>query len=66
MDAMSIARLATTIAETGTRQEVGMAVLKKAQEVQASSAQALIEALPPVQSTNNLPAHLGNRINTTA
>jgi hypothetical protein len=66
MDAMSIARLATTIAETGTREEVGMAVLKKAQQVQASSAQALIEALPPVQSATNLPAHLGNHINTTA
>ena len=65
MDAMSIARLSTTIAETGTRQEVSMAVLKKAMDAQASSAAALIEALPPVQ-TSNLPAHLGNHINTTA
>jgi len=63
MDAMSIARLSTTIAETGTRQEVSMAVLKKAMDVQASSAAALIQALP---SAPNLPAHLGNRINTTA
>jgi hypothetical protein len=66
MDAMSIARLATTIAETGTRQEVSMTVLKKAMDVQASSAAALLEALPPVQGSSNLPAHLGNRINTTA
>jgi hypothetical protein len=65
MDAMSIARLSTTIAETGTRQEVGMAVLKKAMDMQASSAAALIEALPPVQS-GSLPAHLGNHVNTTA
>jgi uncharacterized protein (UPF0147 family) len=63
MDAMSIARLSTTIAETNTRQDVSMAVLKKAMDVQASSATALLEALP---STPNLPSHLGNRVNTTA
>lgn len=66
MDAMSIARLSTTIAETGTKQEVSMAVLKKAMDAQAASATALIEALPPTQSAPNLPSHLGNRINTTA
>lgn len=64
MDAMSIARLSTTIAETNTRQDVSMAVLKKAMDVQASSATALLEALPA--SAPSLPAHLGNRINTTA
>lgn len=63
MDVTGIARLATTIADTGVRQEVGVAVLKKAQEVQASTANALIEAIPPVQ---NLPPNLGTRINTTA
>lgn len=66
MDAMSIARLSTTIAETNTRQDVGMAVLKKAMDVQASSAAALLEALPAAPGTPNLPSHLGNRINTTA
>ncbi|WP_308807620.1 YjfB family protein [Pseudoduganella dura] len=60
---MSIARLSTTIAETNTRQDVSMAVLKKAMDVQASSAAALLEALP---ATPNLPSHLGNRVNTTA
>jgi uncharacterized protein (UPF0147 family) len=63
MDVMSIARLSTTMAETSTRQEVSMTVLKKAMDVQASSATALLEALP---STQNLPSHLGNRVNTTA
>lgn len=63
MDVSSIAQAATTIADTGTKQQVGIAVLKKAQDIQATSAQALINALPPVQ---NLPAHLGNNINTTA
>jgi hypothetical protein len=66
MDVAGIAQLSTTMAETGTRQAVGMTVLKKAQDIQSSTAAALLEALPPVQSAANLPAHLGNRINTTA
>lgn len=63
MDVSSIAQLSTTIADTGTKQAVGVAVLKKAQDIQASSAAALLQSIPPVQ---NLPAHLGNNINTTA
>lgn len=66
MDVGSIAQLSTTMAETGTRNAVGVAVLKKAQDIQTSTATALIEALPPVPSAPNLPSHLGNRINTTA
>jgi hypothetical protein len=66
MDVSGIARLATTMAETGTQQEVGIAVLKKAQETQASTASALLEAIPPAPPASNLPAHLGSRINTTA
>ena len=66
MDISSIAQTATTIADTGTKQAVGIAVLKKAQDVQASSAQALIEALPPATSAPRLPSNLGNTINTTA
>ncbi|MEV4778435.1 YjfB family protein [Burkholderia sp. LMU1-1-1.1] len=66
MDVSSIAQAATSIAETGTKQAVGIAVLKKAQDIQASSAQALIEAIPPVPSAPKLPSHLGNTINTTA
>ena len=66
MDVGSIAQLSTTMAETGNRQAVGMAVLKKAQDIQSSTATALIEALPPVPAVPNLPSHLGNRINTTA
>lgn len=66
MDVSGIARLATSIAETGTKQDVGVAVLKKAQDIQASSASALIEAIPPVPKASNLPSNLGNSINTTA
>lgn len=47
---------------------VGIQVLKKAMDMQAQSAAALIEALPkPTQpSSANLPPHLGQNVNTTA
>lgn len=66
MDVGGIAQLSTTMAETGTQQAVSVAVLKKAQDIQSTTATALLDALPPVPSAQNLPAHLGNRINTTA
>ena len=66
MDAMGIAKLATSIADTGLRQEVGMTMLKKAQDIQASSAAQLLEAAQAAAPTQNLPSHLGNHINTTA
>jgi len=66
MDVNSIARLATTMADVGTSQEVSMAVLKKALNVSAESATALIEAIPDAPTTQNLPPHLGRNINTVA
>lgn len=63
MDVTGIAQTATSIADTGTKQAVGITVLKKAQDIAASSASALIESIPPVP---NLPPHLGNNINTKA
>ena len=62
MDVSSIAKLSTSIAETGQRQEVSLAVLKKAQQIQETTATQLLAALPQP----NLPPHLGNKINTTA
>lgn len=67
MDVMGIAKLSTSIADTGTRQDVAMAVLKKAEDLQGTSATQLLEAA--VQTTSaaqNLPSHLGNHVNTTA
>ena len=66
MDVTGIAQLSTTVADTGPKPAVGVAVLNKAQDIQASSAAALSEAIPPVPSTPNLPSHLGNTINTKA
>jgi hypothetical protein len=66
MDVAAIAKLASSIAETGNKQEVGIAVLKKAQDIQAATATQMIDALQAVPTVRNLPAHLGNTINTKA
>jgi hypothetical protein len=63
MDVTNIAKLATSMAETGIRQEVGMTMLKRAMDIEASSAAQMIASIPQAQ---NLPAHLGNSINTKA
>jgi hypothetical protein len=65
MDVQNIAQLAVNLATTTTNQAIGIAVLKKAMDVQASSAAAMLEALPPVSGAN-LPPHLGQNIDTTA
>jgi hypothetical protein len=66
MDVTGIAKLATSIADTGLRQDVSMTMLKKAQDIQSTTATQLLAALPPVTPAQNLPPHLGNHVNTTA
>jgi hypothetical protein len=66
MDVTGIAKLATSIADTGLRQDVQIAVLKRAQDIQATTATQLIDAAASAGPAQNLPAHLGNHINTTA
>lgn len=68
MDVTGIARLSTSIAETGTKQEVDIAILKRAQQIESSTATQLIEAIRPSPTVtgSNLPPHLGNNINTVA
>ncbi len=66
MDVNTVAKLASSVAETGNKQEVGLAVLKKAQQIQASTAAQLINAVQSPPTIQNLPANLGNTINTTA
>lgn len=66
MDVAGIAKLATSIAETGTKQDVDIAVLKRAQQVESASATQLIDAIKSTPSVQNLPANLGNTINTSA
>ncbi|MFC5476585.1 YjfB family protein [Massilia suwonensis] len=66
MDVLAIAKLSTTIAETGTKQEVGMTMLKKQQDMQKQHMSQLLEGIQPPKPAQNLPAHLGSKINTTA
>lgn len=65
MDTTGIASLASSTAAMKTGDTVGVSVLKKAMDMQKSNAMALIQALPPIPAPN-LPAHLGQNINTTA
>ena len=66
MDVSSIAKLSTSIAETGNKQEVALTMLKKQQDMQKSMAAQMLNAIPAPQPVQNLPANLGNTINTTA
>lgn len=66
MDVAAIAKLSSSIAETGNRQEVQAAVLKRALQSEGSAATQLIDAVKTVPSVQNLPSNLGNTINTTA
>jgi DNA-directed RNA polymerase subunit K/omega len=66
MNVPGIARLASSIAETGTKQEIDIAILKRAQQIESAAATQLVDALKAVPTVQNLPANLGNRINTTA
>jgi len=65
MHTLGIANVAATLSANGLTDRVGTAVLRKALDIQAANAVALIQALPPVPSVN-LPANLGRNIDTTA
>jgi hypothetical protein len=67
MDVTGIAKLATSIAETGTKMEVDVAILKRAQQIESTNASALLASIPaPQPVSTNLPPNLGQNINTTA
>ncbi len=66
MDVTNIASVATSLTNANTSQAISTAVLKKAIDLGAEGALALIQAIPGSQPTQNLPSHLGQNINTTA
>jgi hypothetical protein len=66
MDVLAIAKLSTSIAETGTKQDVATTMLKKQQDMQKSTMTQILDGIQPPQPAQNLPAHLGSKINTTA
>lgn len=61
MDVTNIAALGSALSATRNGEAVQMAVLKKALDMQAQGAMALIAALPPVN-----PPHLGQNIDVRA
>jgi hypothetical protein len=61
----NLTQLSLSLVNTTINQAIGVAVMKKAMDVQASSAAAMLQALPPVSSAN-LPPNLGQNVNTTA
>lgn len=65
MDVSNIASLATSMAQQRNDMDISVTVLKKALDMQGSSALALIESVAKT-SPAALPAHLGNHINTQA
>jgi hypothetical protein len=66
MDVMGIAKLSTSLADTGLKQDVGIAVLKRAEDLQSAMATQLLDAVQTASPAQNLPAHLGQHVNTTA
>lgn len=65
MEISTIASLATSVADMGTKRDVGIEVLKKTMELASSNVAQLIEAIPDVAPAN-LPPNLGNYVNTKA
>jgi hypothetical protein len=65
MDIGGIAKLATSMAETGTNADVQTAVMGKIQDVVKTTGAQMVDALNAVPKVN-LPDHLGNNVNTTA
>lgn len=59
MDVSSVGSLSTALQQAKTGDAVGIAVMRKALELQEQTATQLLEALP--QTTNN-PAHLGQSV----
>lgn len=59
MDVSSVGSLSTALQQAKTGDAVGIAVMRKAMELQERTAMQLLEALP--QATNN-PAHLGQSV----
>lgn len=64
MDISSVSSLSTALSQEKAGDAVGTLVLKKAMDIQVQSAMQLLQALPPVASSN--PPNLGNSIDIKA
>jgi len=69
MDIQGFANAATLSSQAQVGEAVGLSVLKKALDIQSSSAMALIQSIPDIQSgptTAQLPDHIGRNLNVSA
>jgi hypothetical protein len=67
MDSLGISAASTASSAMGSlRGAVGVSLLKTAMDAQAQSVLSMIASIPQVTPAANLPAHLGQNINTTA
>ncbi|MDA8094071.1 MAG: YjfB family protein [Betaproteobacteria bacterium] len=67
MDTASLSNaLASQVSAQSNPSATSVVVLRKALNLEAQSAAALINALPRPTSPQNLPSHLGQNVNTTA
>lgn len=66
MSVNSIASLSTTMAATQTNQDISVAVLKKSMDIASSSVSELLSSISTPTPQVNLPANLGQNINTIA
>lgn len=66
MDISITSSVSNAILSSSEDQSIGIAVLKKALDAEATTASALLNALPPIQPSSNLPPNLGKHIDTTA
>ena len=64
MEVPGIAALATEMSQNRNAAAVQLAVFRKALDIEQENAKQLVDAAAEVVSNN--PAHLGNRIDTTA
>lgn len=64
MDVSAIAQLASDMAQTQLQAAVQTTVLRKALDIEAQNAVALLQALPPVPSNN--PPNLGQNVDVKA
>ena len=64
MDISSVSNASAALSQAPTGDAIGIAVLKKAIDLEAQGALQLIQALPEVAASN--PPHLGNGVNTFA
>ena len=66
MDVSGIANLASSMSQARSDDAISLALLKKTMDMQASIAAQMIATVNAVPTVSNLPAHIGQNVNTVA